>query len=240
MSAKAESLVTSLSSPKISISSNFTGADIVLFGVIERDAVTIARPDPYDIVVVVTGPPEDVVTRRKDRFLGAWVNRGSLTFLDVPSFYALHASRALDQVASPALLKRRQIGVSNLILPAAAGQRAQFAISRDYRDAFARLKLQSGLYTEKAGSVVFLNKSLFRTTVPLPANVPDGNYTATVHLFRGGALLASQEQPLSIGKSGFEQITYTMAQNQSFLYGIATVLMALFTGWLAGIVFRKD
>lgn len=238
--ARSETLVTSLSAPEVSITSNFTGAEIVVFGVIERDAVTVSRPEPYDVAVVITGPPEDVVTRRKDRLLGVWVNRGSLTFLDVPSFYALHVSRPLEDVAANIVLKRRQIGVYNLILPAATGPGEQFAISRDYRDAFVRLRLKSGLYTEKAGAVKFLNKSLFRTTVPLPANVPDGDYKATIHLFRGGALLASQEQKLTIAKTGFEQVTYTLAQHQALLYGLACVLMAIFTGWVAGVVFRRD
>ncbi|AXS42468.1 TIGR02186 family protein [Breoghania sp. L-A4] len=238
--ADAETLVTALSAPKVSITSNFTGTEIVVFGVVERDARTVSRPDPYDIVVVATGTPEDVVTRRKERLFGVWVNRNSLTFLDVPSFYSLHGSRPLESIASPAVLKRRQIGVDNLILPAAIGQREQLVFSRSYRDAFIRLKLKSGLYTEESGKVEFLSDALFRTTIPLPANVPDGAYTVTIHLFRGGALLASQEQELTIAKSGFEQITYTLAHSQSLLYGIGCVLIAMFTGWLAGVVFRRD
>lgn len=237
---RAESLITSLSAPKVSITSNFTGAEIVVFGAVERDAATVARPDPYDIVVVVSGPPEDMVTRRKDRFLGVWVNRGSMTFLGVPSFYAVHTTRALDDIASPGVLKRWQIGIDNLILPAAIGESEQFEISSDFRKAYTRLKRKDGLYEEKAKTVEFLSNSLFRTSIPLPANVPDGAYKVSIHLFRGGALLASQDQVLSIAKSGFEQITYTLAQEQSVLYGLATVLMALMTGWLAGVIFRKD
>lgn len=238
--AGAETLVTSLSAPKVSITSNFTGAEIVVFGVVERDAATVARPDPYDVAVVITGPPETVVTRRKERLFGVWVNRSSMTFIDVPSFYALHVSRDLEEVASAAALKRRRIGVDNLILPAAVGPRDQFQYAGEYREAFIRLKLQSGLYAEKAETVQFLNKSLFRTTIPLPADVPDGTYTVTIHLFRGGAPLASQEQQLTIAKTGFEQLTSTLAKNQSLLYGIVCVVLAMFTGWLAGVVFRRD
>lgn len=238
--ARSESLVTALSAPKVSISSNFTGAEIVVFGVIERDAHTVARPGPYDIVVVATGSPVDVVTRRKEKLFGVWVNRNSLTFRDVPSFYSLHGSRPLDSIASKSVLKREQIGVNNLILPIAIGQNEQLAYSRDYREAFVRLKLKSGLYTEETGKVEFLNDALFRTTIPLPANVPHGTYAVAIHLFRGGALLTSQTQELTIAKSGFEQITYALAQNQSLLYGIGCVLIAMFTGWIAGVVFRRD
>jgi hypothetical protein len=54
--ASAERLVTTLSTSRVLIASNFTGADVVLFGSVERDAQTVARRGGYDIVVTVTGP----------------------------------------------------------------------------------------------------------------------------------------------------------------------------------------
>jgi hypothetical protein len=59
---RAERLITTLSTSRVLISSNFTGADVVLFGSVERDAQTVARRGVYDIVVTVTGPRETVVT----------------------------------------------------------------------------------------------------------------------------------------------------------------------------------
>ena len=41
--AGAESLVTAVSSDTVSIESNFTGTEIVVFGTIERDARTVSR-----------------------------------------------------------------------------------------------------------------------------------------------------------------------------------------------------
>lgn len=237
--ARAETLVTALSDPAVKITSNFTGAEIVVFGVVERDVSTVERPEPYDIVIVVSGPREAVVTRRKDRIVGVWVNNRSVRFVGVPSFYALHATRKLTEIADPALLRRRGIGAEYLDLKAGEGADTAADVA-EFREALERLKLQSGLFAERAGAVEFLSASLFRTTVPLPANVPDGDYTVEVSLFRGGALLAAQEQKLQIGKAGFEQLTYSLAHTNSVLYGLATVVMALFTGWLAGVIFRRE
>ena len=41
-------------------------------------------------------------------------------------------------------------------------------------------------------------------------------------------------------KGGFERRVYQFAQNDSFLYGIFCVLLALLTGWLGRVVFRKE
>src|SRR5262249_3952867 len=54
----AERLVTSLSNHQVSIASNFTGTEVVLFGSVERDAANVPRRSGYDIVVTVLGPRE--------------------------------------------------------------------------------------------------------------------------------------------------------------------------------------
>ena len=43
-----------------------------------------------------------------------------------------------------------------------------------------------------------------------------------------------------IVKVGFEQFVYSSAQNNGLLYGLATVMLALLTGWFASVVFRRD
>ena len=63
--AGAETLVTSLSTHYVRITANFTGADLVLFGAVERDARTVARRGGYDVIVTVTGPRQTFVTRRR-------------------------------------------------------------------------------------------------------------------------------------------------------------------------------
>ncbi len=238
--AKAETLVTALSEPAIRITSNFTGADIVVFGTVERDAATVERPDPYDIVVSVRGPKETTVTRRKARVFGVWVNNDAVRFIDIPSFYALHSTRALDEIADGALLSSKEIGAAYLPMKSDATVEDDAQRIGEFRQSLLRLKQQAGLYAERPGAVTFLSPSLFRTTVPLPANVPVGNYEVEVTLFRGGALLTSENGSLKIGKAGFEQFTFELAHSNPVIYGLATVLMALATGWLAGVIFRKE
>ena len=41
-------------------------------------------------------------------------------------------------------------------------------------------------------------------------------------------------------KVGFEQFIANSARHHGLLYGLATAMMALMTGWMASIVFRRD
>src|SRR5262249_4703276 len=95
--ASAERLVTSLSNYRVSIGSNFTGADLVLFGTV--DQITTRRGG-YDLVVTVIGPRQTVDTWRKERIFGIWVNAESRTFVDAPSYLAVLANRPVDAIAA--------------------------------------------------------------------------------------------------------------------------------------------
>ena len=63
--AAAERLIASLSNRHVMITSNYTGVELVLFGSVERDAASVARNGPYDIVATVTGPRETLRVRHK-------------------------------------------------------------------------------------------------------------------------------------------------------------------------------
>jgi uncharacterized protein (TIGR02186 family) len=239
--AAAERLVSTLSTSRVLIASNFTGADVVLFGSVERDAQTVARRGGYDIVVTVSGPRETIVTFRKQRVAGVWVNADSRTFINVPSYLVVLANRTINDIADINTLRRTQTGLARTLLPQEiAGDIADSIRDDPFRQAFLRLKIDQRLYAEQQNGVTFLTPALFRATIPIPDNAPTGSYEVDVKLFADGALLARTQTAMEVVKVGFEQVVANAARDYGLLYGIATALMALLTGWLASVVFRKD
>src|SRR5262245_2968433 len=103
--ASAADLVSGLSTDLIEITSNFTGADIVLFGAIEP-AEDPGPDTDQDLVVVIRGPSQDMTVRRKQRTFGIWINREQVTFSGLPGYYFLASTRPLEDIASPATLER--------------------------------------------------------------------------------------------------------------------------------------
>ena len=189
----------------------------------------------------MTGPRQTFVTRRKERVFGIWMNVESRTFVDAPSYMAVLSNRPINEVTSELVLRRLQSGLDQLLLPQEiSGDIGDVSREDPLRAAFLRTKRNEGLYREAPDSVTFLTPTLFRSAIPLPDNVPTGVYEVDVKLFADGALLARQTSALEVVKSGFEQFVATAARDYGFLYGLATALMALGTGWLASIVFRRD
>jgi uncharacterized protein (TIGR02186 family) len=232
--ASAERLVFAVSSHRVLINSSFTGAELILFGVVEQNGVARQGAN-YDIVATVTGPKQDVVTRRKERVVGIWVNAASRTFAQAPAYLAVLANRELDQIAGAETRKRQQIGLANAALPGDGG-----APDDEFRTAFLRLNVERQLYREEPKAVTFLTANLFRASIGLPANVATGVYKVEVKLFLDGEVLASQDSFLEIVKVGFEQFVANAARDHGLAYGLSTVALAALTGWLAAFVFRRD
>jgi uncharacterized protein (TIGR02186 family) len=240
--AMAERLVASLSNHRVMVTSSFTGEELVLFGGIEMNGAA-AQPHRggYDVIVTVTGPRDTTVTFRKERMLGFWVNADSRVFEDAPDYLAVLSNRPLDAIASPETLRRLQIGLENIRLPQRASVNIAAGGSDDpFRRAFIRIKNERGLYREVSNGVTFLAPTLFRASIPLPAEVQVGTYEVDVKLFANGAQIARTPAPFEVAKSGFEQVVSNAAREHGVLYGLATAMMALATGWFASVVFRRD
>lgn len=238
--AAAERLIASLTNQSVLITSNYTGVELVLFGTVERDAADPARTGPYDIVATVTGPRESIRTRRKQRVLGIWVNTQARTFIDPPAYLAVLASRPLEAITNAENRRRLQLGIAHTPLPELIHNDIGEVSNDPFRTAFIQIMRERDLYSEEPNAVSFLTPTLFRATIVLPAQVPTGNYTVDVKLFEGGNMVAHTDSAFEIVKVGFEQFVVNAARDHGLLYGFATALMALMTGWIASVAFRRD
>ena len=239
--AFAERLITSLSQHRVGVTSSFTGSEVVLFGGIERETGVLPLRGNYDVAVTVTGPRQTTVVFRKDRVLGIWVNYDSRTFENAPSYFSVLTNRKLDTIASAETLRRLQLGLDNLALPQRLDRNARETGGEDlFRAAFLKLKQEHELYRQESNGVTFLTPALFRASIPLPADAPIGTYEVIASLFVDSAPITSTPSALEIYKAGFEQVVTSSAQNHGLLYGLGTAMMAVLTGWLASVVFRRD
>ncbi len=238
--AGAERLIASLTNHRVMITSNYTGGELVLFGSIEGDAATVPRRGPYDIVATVIGPRQSLRTRRKSRMLGIWVNTAARTFVDPPSYLAVLTSHPLDAITSADNQHRLQLGIGNIPLPELINNDIGEVSNDPFRAALVRLMHERELYHEEPNAVTFLTPTLFRATIPLPAQVPIGEYAVDVKVFADGNLITRSDSAFEIVKVGFEQFVVDAARDHSVLYGLATALMAVATGWIASVAFKRD
>ncbi|RWG90022.1 TIGR02186 family protein [Mesorhizobium sp.] len=234
-----ESIQIGLSTDAISITAGFSGADLTIFGSLENPDPLVSRQGRYDVIVVLEGPPRPVLVRRKDRVLGVWINLESETFDNVPVSYSVATTRPLQDIAEPTKYKQLSLGPQNLYMKPAVETDSPATIE-EFTAALRERKTATGLYSENVGGVQFLSQSLFRATVRLAPNIPVGTHKARAFLFKSGMFVKESSAQLEIRKSGFEQSIFRVAHDYSFLYGVFAVSLAMLTGWLGRIVFRKD
>lgn len=223
-------LVVDLSSHVVAITSGFTGANLLLFGAVDGEGA--------DVVVVIRGPSQNELIRRRDRLLGLWINRHQATITGAPAYYQLASTRPLDQIAQPAMLDRHALGIDHLSLQ--IHRKDDEKTDEDYRQALLRIKGERGLYGDQSGNINLLGGRLFRTEMTFPANVPVGIYTAEVYLVKDGEIVSAQSTPLIISKSGVGAGIFDIAIHHSALYGLGAVLSAMLAGWLAALAFRRS
>jgi uncharacterized protein (TIGR02186 family) len=225
--ARAEALVADLTSHLIAITTGFTGASVVLFG---------ATDGPGDVIVAVRGPDREMTVRRKSRVAGIWVNTQQVTFVNLPSFYAVAASRPIADILSPAAAAFYRLGIANLKL--AASTPAPSVVVDAFRTALERTQQEAGLYVERISKVDFLGERLFRATITFPSNVPTGTYLIEVFLVRDRDIVSGQTTPLVVSRVGVDAAVFEFSTRQPGFYGAIAVLTAVVAGWLASLPFR--
>ena len=240
-----ETFEIGLSTEQIGITSDFTGARLVVFGALDNADGRILREQRYDIVVALVGPRRPVVVREKERKLGIWINRGSESFDAPPSSYALASTRPLADIMSEANRVNLSIGIADLRLgggePAADDDAQTVVVNRDeYATALRRIRENNGLYNQRFGTVQFVSPTLFRADLQLPAGLPTGEHTVRAYLFRQGVFIRGSTETLTVVKTGFESFISGFAVDHGILYGIAAVILAIFTGWFGRILFKRD
>ena len=237
--AERERIEIGLSTDRISITSDFSGADLTIFGALDNLDPLVRRQNRYDVIVTLEGPERLTTLRRKERVFGMWINMDSRDFANAPTSYSLSSTRPLRDMATEKGLQLLSLGIGNLPIKPQADSGDPESDS-EFGQALREIMVDKQLYNERIGDVQFLSTNLFRAALSLPANVPIGVHRARAYLFKNGQFITETSAQLEIRKSGVEQMIYDYAHRYSFFYGIFAVALAMLTGWLGRLIFQKD
>lgn len=231
--AQSGGLITTISRDQVLIQSNFAGETLALFGVYTPSA---GESSAYDVIVTVRGPRGAVTVRRKQPYGPFWLNLDNRRYIAIPSFIAVISNRDIEAIASAEVRDDLRIGTSALIPP----QTAARGNDPDFRAALQRLRESQGLFYGDDEGVRMIAPHVFQARIELPGIAPLGRYDVDVSIFSAGARVASQTLNFTVTKSGAEQVVARAALVYPLSYGIVTTLIALFFGWIASVIFRRD
>lgn len=232
--AAQESIVSGLSQNRVSITADFDGSEILVYGAVKREAPPPAGA--IEVIVTVEGPSAPVTVRRKDRVAGIWLNNASVRVDSAPTFYAVATTGPLDHILSATENLRHDITIDRVIR--AVGIAAEAEGSEDFVHALVRVRTAEGRYRLLQGGVELTEDTLFRADVALPANLTEGEYKVRLFLLRDGRVVATQDRLIGVRKEGLERLVFNLSREQPLLYGVIALLLAAVAGWAASAAFR--
>lgn len=231
---RAEEVVAGLSQARVSITANFAGSEILVFGAVKRETAIIDTP--LGVIVAVSGPDEPVTVRRKSRKYGIWVNTDAVEVDAAPSFYAVASSAPLQQILSETEDLRHRISVPRAIR--SVGSADTVADSESFTQALIRIRSREGLYQLTPDAVQLQEETLFQTAIALPANLTEGSYSTRIFLTRDGQVIDAYETEIDVRKVGLERWIYRLAHDRPLIYGLLSLAIAIAAGWGASSFFR--
>jgi len=231
----AERVVADMSQSLVSITANFDGTAILIFGAVKRNSPPPAGA-PLEVIIAVTGPNSPVIVRRKERVLGIWVNRKAVTVDFAPSFYAVASTKPLTQVLSDVEDFQRRVSIKRMIRSVEPAKNVKNF--EQFAQAIVRIRDANGLYTETGGQVDLTQETLFRTEIALPSNLVEGDYLTRIFLTRDKKVVDEFQTTIAVRKVGLERWIFNLAHERPLAYGILSLVIAIFAGWLASTIFR--
>ncbi|WP_171175852.1 TIGR02186 family protein [Ruegeria sp. HKCCD8929] len=233
--AVEEQVVLGLSQDRVAITADFNGSEILIFGAVKREA-PIPEGDPLEVIVAVSGPSEPVLVRRKEKKFGIWVNTDSVLVDSAPSFYAVATSAPFKEAITDTEDLRHRVSIERAIRSVGAAMHIRGAQS--FANAVVRIRENARLYSIRENTVAVDEQTLFRTSIEMPADLTEGEYSARIFLTRGGMVVSDFTTSIDVRKVGLERILYTMSRQQPILYGLMSLAIAIAAGWGASAAFR--
>lgn len=236
-----ESVEVDVSAKSVAITAGFSGQRIVVFGAVHKSLQVSAEQELYDVVVVLEGAKTPLITRKKSNVAGLWINTESLEFSGVPSYYTISSTRPIAEISTPMVFDAYGIGFHHVRMEPQENSKLKLSKAelQQFRDAIVRLKISEGLYQKKEHGVAFIGRSLFRTSIDLPANVPIGNVIARTYLFRDAELIAQNTVTVALQRQGIEALLHDFAFGYPLFYGIFAVFIAVSSGLAASAIFNR-
>jgi uncharacterized protein (TIGR02186 family) len=224
--AHSRPIISGISTNQINIDTKFTGAEVLLFG---------AKGNAGNIIVVIRGPKKDYVVSKKDKLLGVWYNKDRTLFKDSHSYYSFFSSNE-NEVGDERILSKLEIGKD----------RIQFDIEENKNVPESEFKVEfvynmenKNLYLSHPESIEFLDETLFKVMLRFPKNISQGTYVVDIYLIDDSELSSFQSIPIYVNQVGLSSDINQFAHNNSVLYAIVAILIAVSAGFFANFVFVK-
>lgn len=212
----------------VDVTVGFVGDSVEVFG---------DRRDPDTIVaIVVEGPEKDITLWKRARVLGAWINRHYVQFKDVPSYYHYAVSTDnLDNIPSE-ILNDYALGHDALFNNIEIEKSRKVEDKKKFEEMLLDKKRSNDIFFEEPASFMFLNDNFFRVSFPIPPSAPTGEYKVRSFLVKDNKVIQEDDATFKVEQVGLNAFIFEMSRDNSFVYALICIILAVFSGWLVSVL----
>ena len=220
-----------LSDQEIEIQTNFNGKEVIIFGLTEPE---------FETLLTIRGPEEYKKLQKKERIFGIWVNNNKIIYRNLPSIYFIAASAPVTQILDEENIVKDSLYFEPMIINLMSQRNFNFSKENNekmWSKNLINIKQKNNFYKEYEIKIV--DDKLFQTRVFFPANTIPGNYQINIYQIKDKKIVSKKNKSINIIKSGIGNELFNLAHNNPITYGILCIVFAIFSGFLAAVVFRR-
>jgi uncharacterized protein (TIGR02186 family) len=110
--------------------------------------------------------------------------------------------------------------------------------SQSFTEAVIRIRKDQKLYQLLENEILVDQNTLFRTAIDMPANLTEGDYFTKIFLTRDGKIVSQFDTTIDVKKVGLERFLFNLSRQNPLIYGLMSLAIAIFAGWVASSFFR--
>ena len=228
-----ETIFADTSVRDIKIEIDFNGEKLLIFGAMNKF--------DDDVVILVKGPPIDLLTRKKEKISSIWINNDSFLWKGAPSFYQIISTEKITKILSQEILIKNELGIENLNFYNNLNT-SLLALDSDkilWKKALIQNMHDKKLWINEDKSLIKTKGLLFKAQVLFPTTIIPGEYIINIMQVRNEKIISKDFTKINVKKHGIGSLIYKFANKFALFYGIFAVFFAIFSGWLAAIAFMK-
>ena len=217
-----------LSEKEIQIQTDFTGKEIIIFGIFQSEE---------DTILAITGPEIDTSVTKKERIGGFWFNTKKIIYKNIPSLFFIASSSPMKNILSKESIIKEKLSFDELFTNVVTSRNFLGKDLNEWDKNLIKIKSEEGLYKEYKFKNI--DNKLFQSRVFFPSNSIPGKYNITVYQIKNKVIMSKKNRVINIKKSGIGEKIYKFAHQESAAYGLLSILFAVLSGLLAATIFRR-
>jgi uncharacterized protein (TIGR02186 family) len=201
--------------------------------------------DPgVDLVIKLTSADGHQLLKKKGKVAGLlWMNVGEIELEHVPNVYFLHGTKNIEDILSRNEMDKYGIGYQALEKHIEMTPVANEEEKTEWFNEFIKFKESSNLYAVSSGKISLREKDGgqdYYILTKWPHQAPPSKYLVTVYAIKDMKVIETAVANVLVEQVGLVKSVTNMAKNNSALYGVISIAVALGAGFSVGMIFRKS